>query len=161
MHVPGSENEIANALANLATNALYPYSVELSVMECPSTLSTVVTTINQGAEQSWMTPIERYLKNGAFFENRVEVVKVKAQAARYSLMNEVLYRCSFLGLYLRCLPLGETEQVIEQVHEGVWGTYIHRVYVVSSDRQWHLCASVMYARGSVMSSMCRPRHSTP
>ena len=108
-----------------------------------------------------MTPIERYLKNGAFFENRVEVVKVKAQEARYSLMNEVLYRCSFLGPYLRCLPLGETEQVIEQVHEGVWGTYIQRVYVVSSDRQRNLCATVMYARGSVTSSMCRPRHSTP
>ena len=52
MHVPRSENQIADALANLATNALYPYNVELSVMECPSTLSTVVTTIDQGAEQS-------------------------------------------------------------------------------------------------------------
>ena len=65
------------ALVNLETNVLYPCSVELSVMERLSTLSTTVTTVNQGAEPSWMTLIEGYMKNGALPKNRVEAVKVK------------------------------------------------------------------------------------
>ena len=73
-----------------------------------------------------MTPIEGYLKNGSLLENRAEAVKVKDRLARYSLMNGVLYKHSFSGSYLRCLPLEETERVIEHVHQGVCGTHIGR-----------------------------------
>ena len=48
-HVPMYENQMADILTNLTTNALCPCTMELSVMERPSTLSTVVTTIDQGA----------------------------------------------------------------------------------------------------------------
>ena len=41
-------------------------------------------------------------------------------------MNAVLYRRSFSRPYLRCLPTGETERVIEQVHQGLFGTHIER-----------------------------------
>ena len=49
---------------------------------------------------------------------------MKARASRYSLMNRVLYRRSFSGPYLRCLPKGEVERVMEQFHQGVCGTHI-------------------------------------
>ena len=62
-----------------------------------------------------MTPITEYLRNGVLLENQAEVVKVKARATRYSLMNGVLYRCSFLGSYLRCLPKEEAKRVLGHV----------------------------------------------
>ena len=64
------------------------------------------------------------MADGTFLEIRANAVKVKAQAARYSLLNEVLYRHSFLGPYLRCLLRGEAMLVMEQVHLGVCRTHI-------------------------------------
>ena len=46
-HIPRSENQMVNALANLATNVLYPFNVELSVMDQSCTLATTVMAIDQ------------------------------------------------------------------------------------------------------------------
>ena len=46
-HVPRSENQMADALANLTTSARYLYNVGLSVMEQSSILSMAVTAIDQ------------------------------------------------------------------------------------------------------------------
>ena len=56
MHVPGSKNQMADALVNLATSAWYPCNMGLSVTDQSSILGTVVTAIDHQAEQSWMTP---------------------------------------------------------------------------------------------------------
>ena len=98
-HVPGFENQMANALANLATNAWYLCNVGLSVIDQSSILGTMVTTIDHQGEQSLMTPIIVFLRNGVLPENRTEAIKVKARAARYSIVNGVLYGCSFSGPY--------------------------------------------------------------
>ena len=118
-HIPIFETD---ALANLASNTLYPCNVELSVMDRPSIPRAVV--IDHQVELSWMTPISEYLKNGDFLENRVKAVKVRARSTRYSIINGVLYRRSFSGPYLRCIPRGEVERIIEQVHQGVCNTNI-------------------------------------
>ena len=54
-----------------------------------------------------MTPIIEYIRNGVMLENRAEVVKVKARSTRYSIVNEVLYRRSFSGSYLKVLTQRE------------------------------------------------------
>ena len=71
-----------------------------------------------------MIPITEYLMTGALPRNRAEVVKVKARAAQYSILNEELYRRSFSGPYLRCLSINEAERVMEQVHRGLCGMHI-------------------------------------
>ena len=103
-HLPRSENQMENALATSVSNALYPCNVELSVKDSLSIPSVEVMAIDHQVEMSWMTPISEYLKNGALLENWAKLVKVKAQASRYSLVNDVLYRRSFSGPYLRCIP---------------------------------------------------------
>ena len=71
-----------------------------------------------------MVPVIEYLVNGALLENHAKAVKVKAQATRYYLMNGVLYRRSFSGPYLGCLPWEEVELVMKQVHQGVCRMHI-------------------------------------
>ena len=121
---------MADALINLATSAWYTCNVGLSVMDQSSILG---TTIDHQAEQSWMTPITEYLRNGVLPENQAEAVKVKARATRYLIMNGVLYRGSFSGSYLRWLPREEVKCVVEQVHQGLRGmhigerTFYHRI----------------------------------
>ena len=106
MHFPRIENQMADTLANLATSALHPCNVEISVMDQPSIQGTTVMAIDQQAEPSWMTPIAKYLLHGTLLKKRAEALKVKAQAIRYSLIDRMLYR----------LPNEEAEKVIEQVH---------------------------------------------
>ena len=69
-----------------------------------------------------MITIVEYLRNGVLPKNRAEAVKVKA---RDSLMIGVLYQRSFSGPYLRCLPKGEVERVMEQVHYDNSLDFIH------------------------------------
>ena len=72
-------------------------------------------------------PISSYLRNMILPEDRSEVVKVKARvarAARYALINDILYMRSFFGPYQRCVLPDEAKHVIEQVHKGICNTHI-------------------------------------
>ena len=51
----------------------------------------------------WRKPIVEYLKNDQLPTNLVKAHKVRIQLARYTLINEILYRRSFNRPYLRCL----------------------------------------------------------
>ena len=46
-------------------------------------------------EESWMTPIVAYLKDGRLPEGRHEVKKLRIRLARYVLIDEVLYKKGF------------------------------------------------------------------
>ena len=46
-------------------------------------------------EESWMTPIVAYLKDGRLPEGRHEVKKLRIRSARYVLIDEVLYKRGF------------------------------------------------------------------
>ena len=46
-------------------------------------------------EENWMTPIVSYLKDGKLLEGKDEARKLKVRAARYVLMDKVLYKRGF------------------------------------------------------------------
>ena len=46
-HIPITENKMADALTNLATSAMHPCNVEISVMDQPSTQGTKVMATYQ------------------------------------------------------------------------------------------------------------------
>ena len=80
-----------------------------------------------------MTPIVSYLKNGKLPEGKDEARKLRVRAARYILMDEVLYKRGFSQPYLKCLSLDEANYVLREVHEGACGnhsrakSFIHKV----------------------------------
>ena len=53
--VPRSENHMVNALANLASSALYPYHMELNIMNHPSISSIEILTIEIQDGSSWIS----------------------------------------------------------------------------------------------------------
>ena len=121
-------------------------------MDWSSISGSLVLATDNHDEPYWMTPIRSYLKSGNLLDNKSEVVKVKAWAARYSSINDVLHKRSFSGPYLRCVPRGESGQIIEQVHQGICGMHIggrslcHRI--VSQGFYWPTMKqdSEMYVR---------------
>jgi len=52
-----------------------------------------------------------------------EARKLKVQASRFVLMNDVLHKKGFSHLYLRCLVPEEVEYVMREVHEGICGNH--------------------------------------
>ena len=80
-----------------------------------------------------MTPIVSYLKDGKLPEGKDEARKLRIRAARYVLMDEVLYKRGFSQPYLRCLAPHEANYVLREIHEGACGNHsgarslIHKV----------------------------------
>ena len=65
-----------------------------------------------------MTPILIYLKDGRLLEDKDEARRLKIKAAKYVLIDEVLYKMGFSQPYLRCLTLDKSNYVLREVHEG-------------------------------------------
>ena len=107
--VQRSENQMADDLANLASNKLYPCHVELNIIAHPSIYNVEILTAEIQDDCSWISLISSYLRNGALPKDKSEAVKIKARAARYALISDVLYRRSFSRPYQRCVPPNEAK----------------------------------------------------
>ena len=71
-----------------------------------------------------MTLIVLYLKDGKLPEGKDEAKKLRVRAARYVLMDEVLYKRGFSQPYLRCLAPDEANYVLREIHEGACGNHL-------------------------------------
>ena len=117
---------MANALANLASTALYPCHMKLNIMAHPSIHNATIYTIKTKAYCSWISPISSYLRSETLLEDKGEAVNVKARVAIYALLNDVLYKRSFFRSCQRCLQHDEEKCIIEQIHRGIFGTHVGR-----------------------------------
>ena len=116
------QNSQADALTNLVS-ALEMHthmSIPLLVLQWPATLvepsNEAVSTIKE--EETWKTPLVRYLEDDMLPEDRNESRKIKKKAARYCHSQGKLYRRSFSGPYLRCVTPREAARIMVELHEG-------------------------------------------
>ena len=70
-----------------------------------------------------MTPIIRYLKEGWLPENKAKARKIHIRAARFVIIDDVLYRQGYSLPYLRCANSKEADYVLYEIHEGVCGNH--------------------------------------
>ena len=70
-----------------------------------------------------MTPIVIYLKDGRLSEDKDEARRLRIKAAKYVLIDEVLYTRGFSQPYLRCLAMEESNYVLREVYEGACGNH--------------------------------------
>ena len=71
----------------------------------------------------WRSPIIEYLKS-LTIETESESAKLRIQAAKYILINDVLYKKSFNLFYLRCLRSDEAQYALREIHEGICGQHM-------------------------------------
>ncbi|RDY13374.1 Gypsy retrotransposon integrase-like protein 1, partial [Mucuna pruriens] len=100
-HVPRKENQMIDAL---------------------TTLSTMVQ-INEGQEMT--IHIKRYLEKGEYPEGPPENSKrtLRRLASGFLLSGATLYKRNTDMTLLRCVDSQEVEQIMEEVHEGIFGTH--------------------------------------
>ena len=71
-----------------------------------------------------MDSIMQFLKKDTLPKEMVEVDKVRRKATRYWLSeNQKLYKRSFSGLYLLYVHLELTKSLLEELHEGIYGSH--------------------------------------
>ena len=76
-----------------------------------------------GRVANWTTPIMSYLKDKFLPEDKDEVRKLRVRAAKFVVMDEVLYKSGFSQPYLRCLTPDESHYVLRDVYKRAYGNH--------------------------------------
>ena len=82
----------------------------------------------------WMLNIVKYLQTREVPGDKKQAHKLRIQAARFTLINDQLYKPSFGGPYLKCLSDPKAKYVLAELYEGVCGNHLggrtlaHRAY---------------------------------
>ena len=68
---------------------------------------------------SWMTLIISVLQDGHLPQDVEKARKVKKRAARFTILNDMLYKRGFSMPYLKCVDEEEAKYILEEIHERV------------------------------------------
>ena len=126
-HVSKSGNTYANSLATLATSLAQhlPRVIFVEDLHKPSMVKAESMHVHSvRAGPSWMDPLILFLKENVLPEEKSEADKIRRKASRFWLSEDSkLYKCSFSGLYLLCVHPEATELILEELHEGIYGSH--------------------------------------
>ncbi|GKA52268.1 reverse transcriptase domain-containing protein [Tanacetum coccineum] len=100
--VPRSKNKKVDALSKIVSTSFAHLSKQVLVegLKEKSIQEREVATVVEEDGLTWMTPIMEYLKDGTLPYDRKEASKLCIKARQYELLEGVLYRRSFLKLWL-------------------------------------------------------------
>ena len=76
------------------------------------------------AGDTWMTPYRRYLADGILPADPEEGKKTKRNAARYTLVDGILFRHRFTHPILMCVSGDECTRIMAELHEGICGNHV-------------------------------------
>ncbi|GJR40363.1 reverse transcriptase domain-containing protein [Tanacetum coccineum] len=101
--VPRSENKKADALSKIASTSFAHLSKQVLVEELneKSINEKEVLAIVEEEGHTWMTPICEYLTKEILPKDKKKARAVRRKASRYAVINETLYKKSFLEPWLR------------------------------------------------------------
>ena len=70
-----------------------------------------------------MTPIVSFLQDGYLPQDADEARKIRKRAARFTILNDVLYKKGFSMPYLKYVDDDEAKCILEEIHEGICGDH--------------------------------------
>ena len=105
-------------------------SQDIARAPCISTYATLpeeekgvqVCALEEG--DTWMTPYRRYLEDGILPAEPEEGKKIKRNAARYTLVDGILFRHRFTHPILTCVSGDECTRIMAELHEGICGSHV-------------------------------------
>ena len=126
LHAPRSGNAHADSLAMLATSSAWdlPRVIIVEDLRKPSGTLDMVQINQVRAGLSWMDSITQFLKEDILPKAKIKANKIRRKATSYWLSKDgKLYRRSFSGPYLLCVHPEQTESLLEEMHEGIYGSH--------------------------------------
>ncbi|GJT11985.1 reverse transcriptase domain-containing protein [Tanacetum coccineum] len=132
-HIKREQNKKADALSKLASMTFSKLAKEVlvEVIQNKSITEKEVADIVKEEGDNWMTPIREYLRSGALPDDPQKARKLRIKAPLYKMIEEKLYRRSYLSPWLRCVGLMQAKNIIKEVHEGSCGMHSGPRSVVS------------------------------
>ncbi|CAL2253631.1 unnamed protein product [Prunus armeniaca] len=121
--IPRSDNSHADALSHLASaiNDKIGMKVPVEILSQPSMTTAEVCVVRY--EDTWMSPIHAFLTNGTLPTDKSQARKLRYRSARYTVINDVLYKRGYTTPYLKCLTKEQGDYVLREVHSGVCGDH--------------------------------------
>ncbi|GJU05962.1 reverse transcriptase domain-containing protein [Tanacetum coccineum] len=118
--VPIGENKKANALSKIASTSFAHLRKQVLVKELKekSIDEKEVLAVVEEEGHTWMNPVYEYLTEGILPEKKRKARAVRRKAGRYAMINETLYKKSFLGPWLRCVRPLQANYILREIHEG-------------------------------------------
>ena len=71
-----------------------------------------------------MTPIVSFLQDGHLPQNTEEAKKIKKRAAKFTILNDALYKIGFSMPYLKCVNEEEAKYILEEIHGGICDDHV-------------------------------------
>ena len=123
IQVPRNQNALADEISKLASSKEGGLSNNLAmeIQKHPSIEEAPMLTIQ--STNSWMTPIISFLLDGHLPQDTDEARKIRKMAARFTILNDTLYKRGFSMPYLKCVDPNEAKYIIEEIHKGVCGDH--------------------------------------
>ncbi|KAI5317663.1 hypothetical protein L3X38_037370 [Prunus dulcis] len=138
-HIPRSENDKADALANLAASLTLPserdiqvtigerYLLSPAMERIEEVVDSNVITSSKCEEEpddlDWRHPIIEYLLLGKLPNDSRKKAEVRRRATRFLYLNDTLYKRSFDGMLLRCLSKQDATKALRDTHAGTCGAH--------------------------------------
>ncbi|XP_058741390.1 uncharacterized protein LOC131613761 [Vicia villosa] len=126
-HIPREENHLADALATLASMFKVKWDNEA--------LAIVIKRLDEPAfcgvidnmpdEKPWFHDIKKFLETQEYPEGAslTDRKTPKRLSSKFFLVGGVLYKRNFDSVLLRCVDRHEAAKIIQEVHEGSFGTH--------------------------------------
>nr|GEY34697.1 reverse transcriptase domain-containing protein [Tanacetum cinerariifolium] len=118
--IPRSENKKADALSKIASTSFAHLSKQVLVEELKEkSISDVeILAVVEEEGDTWMTPLFKYLMDGTLPADVKKARAIKQKSWRFDVVNEILYKKSILGPWLRCVGPFQANYVLREIHEG-------------------------------------------
>ncbi|GJR40950.1 reverse transcriptase domain-containing protein [Tanacetum coccineum] len=119
-HIKREQNKKANALSKLASMTFSKLAKEVlvEVIQIKSVAEKEITDVVREDEDSWMVPIQEFLKEEILPKDPQKARKLRIKAPLYRMIEERLYRRSYMSPWLRCVGPMQAKRIIKEVHEG-------------------------------------------
>nr|GFA10770.1 reverse transcriptase domain-containing protein [Tanacetum cinerariifolium] len=117
--IPRGENKKADALSNIASTSFAHLSKQVLVEELREKAidEKEILAVVEEEGHTW-TSVYEYFMEGILPEEKKKSRTVRRKAGRYAVINEVLYKKSFLGPWLWCVRPLQANYVLREIHEG-------------------------------------------
>ncbi|XP_074378474.1 uncharacterized protein LOC141720015 [Apium graveolens] len=98
-------------------------SIPLEIQKFPSVPEIEVMQVDEAPRETWMTPIIAYIYKETLPEDKFKARRLRYQAARYVVYDEVLYKRRFNQPLLRCIDEEEGNYILREVHDRIYGNH--------------------------------------
>jgi len=128
-HIPREDNQLADALATLSSMFELNQEGELPTIKMKSHEQPAYCNFvkEEPDGKPWYFDIKRYLKSQEYPEAASENDKrmLRRLASNFVLDGDVLYKRNRDMVLLRCVSDKEAKQILEEIHEGTFGTHMN------------------------------------